>query len=335
VADLGTALRIVAGLDAYALWRISAEVGTWAEELAQKEAADGSPFYADVCGMAGQSAWVRGDYEASRRFAEAGQRAAVAESHPGYLLDAATNAALFGGRFDDAVTLAAAAVKEGRKSGEGYDLAYLCLENALVLRACDRLPEAEAAAAEGLALARKTGNPSIIALGLYSMGEVLMEHAAQEALSCFDRCLELARSVGNQLMLGAALLSATCLRGRGTDPGQALPGFRKLLLHWRGAANATQQWITLRNLVELLARLRIGEPASVLYGAIMAAPTPPPSAGLEADRLAATARVLRGSLGETTFDECVRRGRGLGEASVVDLALAAIDAAPGVLAQTP
>ena len=82
-------------------------------------------------------------------------------------------------------------------------------------------------------------------------------------------------------------------------------------------------WITLRNLVELLARLGAAEPAAVLYGACTATTTSAPY-GQEADRLEAVVGTLVSSLGEEAFDDAKARGSALGEGEAASFASAVI-----------
>jgi hypothetical protein len=123
-------------------------------------------------------------------------------------------------------------------------------------------------------------------------------------------------------MMGLALVSNTSLRGRHGDPSLGLRLFDGVLQHWRQGGSWTQQWITLRNLVELLARLGAHEPAAVLYGACTASTTSPPSYGPEADRLEAVVGTLVSSLGEKAFDDAKARGAKLSDDEAVSFALA-------------
>jgi hypothetical protein len=94
--------------------------------------------------------------------------------------------------------------------------------------------------------------------------------------------------------------------------------------HWQRGGALTQLWLTLRNLVELLARLGAYEPAAVLLGACNASTAAPPSYGPEADRLAVVVDTLVSSLGERGFAHAKARGATLAEDEVVPLAAAVI-----------
>jgi hypothetical protein len=62
-------------------------------------------------------------------------------------------------------------------------------------------------------------------------------------------------------------VSAASVRSRLGDLAEALPEFAALIDRWRRSNNWTQQWVTLRNLVESLVRLGEDEVATVLHAA--------------------------------------------------------------------
>ncbi len=123
-------------------------------------------------------------------------------------------------------------------------------------------------------------------------------------------------------MKGLALVSNTSLRGRHGDARLALRLYEDVIRHWHRGGSWNQQWLTLRNLVDLLARLGADEPAAVLYGACTASTTSPPSYGPEAYRLEAVVGTLVSTLGEKAFGEARARGASLSDDEAVSLALA-------------
>jgi hypothetical protein len=161
-----------------------------------------------------------------------------------------------------------------------------------------------------------------MAMILYSEGESLLEVDPVGALEPIQEALEFAEAADNVFMKGLALVSNTSLRGRHGDPRLALRLFDDVIQHWRRVGSWTQQWLTLRNLVDLLARLGADEPAAVLYGACIASTTSPPSYGPEAERLEAVVVSLVSSLGEEAFDDARARGATLGDADAVSFAAA-------------
>lgn len=99
---------------------------------------------------------------------------------------------------------------------------------------------------------------------------------------------------------------------------------------WQRAGNWTQQWITLqwitlRNVIDLLSRLGADEPAAVLCGALDASRNAASLFGADVDRLASTAAALRVRLGEQRYRRCLDRGAAMTDEGAVMFATAEID----------
>src|SRR6266568_4404872 len=92
----------------------------------------------------------------------------------------------------------------------------------------------------------------------------------------------------------------------------------------RGMPRATPLWVTIRTLVELLARVGACHDAAILYGAVASASSGAPPFGTDADRLRQSEALLRDHLTGTEFRSCVSKGEQLDGTQVVDLALEAI-----------
>ncbi|MGE5762843.1 MAG: hypothetical protein ACM3ZF_02840 [Mycobacterium leprae] len=100
-----------------------------------------------------------------------------------------------------------------------------------------------------------------------------------------------------------------------------------MIEHWHRAGNWTQQWTTIRNVVEVLVRLRVDEPAAVLYGAVTSRPTAAPVFGADAQRLAEARRVLGERLGADRWGAAVSRGVAFDDDDVVSFACETLDVA--------
>ena len=157
---------------------------------------------------------------------------------------------------------------------------------------------------------------------LYAQGESLLEVDPLRALAPIEQALDLAASVDNVFMKGLALISATSLRGRHAEPHVALRLFDDVIQHWRRDGNWPRQWLTLRNLVELIARVGADEPAAVLYGACTASSTSPQIYGPEVHRLEGVVATLVSRLGQEAFDQARRRGASLSDEEAVSFASA-------------
>lgn len=173
-------------------------------------------------------------------------------------------------------------------------------------------------------LATAIANPTMLAWAEYALGEALLDHEPDRARQALDRALVAARTAGNRFVLGVTLVSAASLHARHRGPHQALRLFDEAVDYWSQAGNWTQQWITLRNVIDLLVRLGAHEPAGVLYGALTASGTAAPPFGADADRLAAHGAALGTILGADRFAAALARGRALGDTEVVPFTRAAL-----------
>jgi hypothetical protein len=126
------------------------------------------------------------------------------------------------------------------------------------------------------------------------------------------------------LVAALAQVSLATLHARHGEPAAALRYYRQVITQWRQAGAWTPQWVTVRTLVDLLARLGAWPDAATLYGAAASASSGAPPYGADADRLRQTAALLRGHLTDTEFRRCTDRGGQLDGAQAIDLALEAI-----------
>jgi hypothetical protein len=232
--------------------------------------------------------------------------------------------ALLSGRLDDAFERAGEAARLWQLAGNDQGQVWnLCTQGVAAGKRGD-LQTAFAVTGEARAIAASAENPTNMALILYSEGESLLEHDPVRALEPIMGALEHAVAADNLFMAGLARMSSTSLQGRHGDPHVALRLFEDVIGHWRLGGSWAQQWLILRNLVELLARLGAHEPAAVLYGACLASTTSPTSYGPEADRLDTVVGMLESILGEAAFGDATARGATLAYDDAESLALATI-----------
>jgi hypothetical protein len=95
--------------------------------------------------------------------------------------------------------------------------------------------------------------------------------------------------------------------------------------HWSQAGNWTQQWITIRHVIDLLVRLGVHEDAAVLYGALTESTTATKAYGPDATRLRSHADTLRTELGAQRYSAAVERGVASRDDEVIQIARAQID----------
>jgi hypothetical protein len=183
---------------------------------------------------------------------------------------------------------------------------------------------AERLAEEATAVATPTGNLTATGWACYAAAEAVTAADPDRAMSLLDRARHLATAVGNHYLTGVALVSAAALHGRHGDPAAALRLSGEVIDHWHRAGNRTQQWTTIRNVVELLCRVGADEPAAVLDTAVASRTTSAPAFGEAAARLERARVVLRERLGPAAYTAAGGRGRTLTDDEAVALARDAI-----------
>ena len=138
----------------------------------------------------------------------------------------------------------------------------------------------------------------------------------------------MARSVGATFVDGVASVGLVRLWGASGRTRAALEGYRTLLPDWRRSGHWTQVWTTLRNLAILLSQAGQPEAATVLLAAADGAPEAAEvQIGVVADELAAVESALVATLGGPQVATLQSQAADLPRGEVVDLAVAAIDAA--------
>ena len=148
------------------------------------------------------------------------------------------------------------------------------------------------------------------------------------ALELYGEAIALARSVGATFVDGVASVGLVRLWGASGRTRAALEGYRTLLPDWRRSGHWTQVWTTLRNLAILLSGAGQPEAATVLLAAADGAPEAAEvQIGVVADELAAVESALVATLGGPQVATLQSRAANLPRGEVVDLAVAAIDAA--------
>ena len=317
-------LRLSAALHRFACWQANDEILSWAEAVAELPAAQRHPLLPVVLGSAAIRRMHRGEMSTATRYAERGLALCdgMDDLRRALPTEALGSICLLSGRLEEAFDHYGEAVRLWQLLGHDQGEVWSLCGRAVSAGKRGDLATALALTKEARKVAASADNPTMMAVILYAEGESLLEVDPVQALEPIEETLGFAEAGDNVFMKGLALVSNSSLRGRHGDPRLALRMFEDVIRHWRRGGSWTQQWITLRNLVELLARLGAHEPSAVLYGACTASTTSPPSYGPESDRLEAVVGTLVSSLGERAFGDAKARGETLSDDEAVSFASA-------------
>ena len=327
--DLDARATIVLDLDDVTTYRDLPDVSEWALELAADPRMAGRPRWVAVLGTAASSAWQLGDIDgaatlSSRALAEA---ATPEEARRARATQGMTT--LFRGD-----PLVAADLWESVAVETDQDGAFFYAPAALAAQYGGDDERARALLARAHASLAGHGSPSNRAFAVYTAAEMAAGTEPDRALELYGEAIALARSVGATFVDGVASVGLVRLWGASGRTRAALEGYRTLLPDWRRSGHWTQVWTTLRNLAILLSGAGQPEAATVLLAAADGAPEAAEvQIAVVADELAAVESVLVATLGGPQVATLQSRAANLPRGEVVDLAVAAIDAALGMTAR--
>lgn len=325
---IDASLRLVHALRWFGYWTSRVEIYEWAATAARAAAGRDHPLLAEVTGMAA----IGASYRASLRDVEEVAAGATELARRGGREDsvlglfALVRTALHHGDLDRCARLSERLIRLADEYGEPTAATMWRIGRALTTAYAGRRAEA---AAQMVALRREAGTepcPSLRAWALYGYGEVLSELDPDEALHAIRDAIDLARTIGNTMILGVASTTAGSIAGRSGDIKAALEGSRQMLTLWHQRGGWVHLWTMIRNLVELLARADRPVDAVVLHGAATTSDTSAPSYGEQEARITSLIERLRGQLGASAYDDATRRGRAMTDEEAVAFALSAISA---------
>ena len=323
--DLDLAMRLSSALFWYLEPGMFTEGAGWAERTLAASPAS-HPLFPMVAFVAAFGASKRGDLDTATRLAQRGLEPTDGRDpirrYGQFVLG---DVALFQGRLDESGRCYAEAARLAQEAGDSYTHAYSWANLALPLAYQGQADRALAAAHRGRSIAAASGSPHLVAWADYALSEVLADAEPDQAMAALDDALVVARTSGSRFIEGVASVSAASLRAKHGDPGEALDLFAAAVEQFHRAGNWTQQWTTLRNVIELFARLSADEPAAVLSAALHASPSAAPLFGTDAVRLAATNAALRGRLPERSLRLCSARGAAMTDEEAVSFAKAEIN----------
>ncbi|MFC7529225.1 BTAD domain-containing putative transcriptional regulator [Actinoplanes sp. GCM10030250] len=198
----------------------------WLEDCLAMAGAGESARVAELAAEGALAAWARDRFLPALALADRAEAAALAAGRPLPLaaLKARFNVAAYEGRTEDAVGLLGRLLQESEGLADDRHHADNLVVLALGMAQWGRREEAAAAASQGMAVARATGNPSSVAWAGVALGSVELPTEPDRAARAFTAASRLARTVRNRWVDGMALSGlVTALRRQGrTDQARRL-----------------------------------------------------------------------------------------------------------------
>ena len=321
--DIDARIAIAVSLDNLRMYRGLAGLATWALDLADDPALARHPRRLEALGAAAGSAWLTGEFDRANALAAEVLVPGASADAQHRALGALAAVRLYRGDSPKASELweaAAGLVARGRAVSYLSPAALAAAYGGDPARAEALLARAEA----DNALAA----PSSRAFTAYTRAEMLAGPDPDQALALYGEAIAVAQASGARFVEGVASVGLIRLWDAAGRRRPALAGYRQLLQSWRRAGYWPQLWTTMRNLAGTLAVA--GQPRAAAV-ALAAADAAPGATVVSVDEVAAELEALtaylRRELGDGEFARARAEGAALPRADVVDVALAAIDAA--------
>jgi predicted ATPase/class 3 adenylate cyclase len=310
------AVRMVAAMFFWAYGGQS-EIFALADDTLERFAGNGHPLLPAVFATSALGAWRRGQLSVAEALARRGIELADGGDVARFAWTIAAGVRLFSGDFTGAIAAYDQATALARRADDLVTVVGNAGARAMCLAFAGDIDAAKTALA---AVTPFVTNRSGQAWCDYIGGEIYREIDRPRALALFRRSFDGARAVGSRFVAPIASLGALSCAVRLGEPVE-IEDFAELIEHWQRAGAWSQQWITVRVLIEALARNGHDEAAAVLYGGLTATKTASPIVGSDAEHLAGAVDSFQGRLGEDRFHALVGEGAALGDDGVVAHAL--------------
>jgi predicted ATPase/DNA-binding SARP family transcriptional activator len=334
-ADVEGALALSAALHPFAMWRGHREVFEWAETAVAAAAGTRPPSLAAVLGSAAVGRAQRGELDSAEAAAIAGLRAASEPSQAWVAREAIADVKLLRGETCEAADLYLRCHADAAAAGDAPQAVWSLGSAAVAHLYGGRPDDAGEIAAATVREAQQSQNPSAIAFAEFVLGEIGTSTAGEDAENHLQRAIALASSCDSHFVEGLARVTLATLRAGTSDIPDALDHYASAIHQWRRHNTWAPQWVTLRHLVDLLARNGAATQAATLYGAVISSRTGAPPYGSDAALLDHVHGRITAEIGETAFARESERGSTLSGDDVIATALQAIDDLRSSIASSP
>ncbi|MCK9898985.1 hypothetical protein CC117_08345 [Parafrankia colletiae] len=319
--DVAAAVRICVDIEEYAIWHDNAELWAWTLDSTELPGVADLPDAAQLLAAASHAAWRSGSLAQAVDLARRSLACAQDEIGVSVARYALGTVALFTGDYDASVeNLTACAEVDSYRIPNQLAVAALAaayggrgaLAEQLITRA-DRLM-----AGTAMAVTR--------AFVPYVQAEIHTHSDPALARRHAERALREARSSAITFIVGITLVTLASSATRTGDLATAAACYPEVIQQWLRTGSWPQQWTTLRNTADLLARLGREEDALLMLIAAEADPDAPAVVGVDAEQLAGLVTRLDAHLGDAVASRIRQDAVRLGRVEVVERALAAVAA---------
>jgi tetratricopeptide (TPR) repeat protein len=266
-ADGELAVRIVAALFVQATQDRASGISTWANRVLPRSETARPDLRVAVLGAASWDAIFRLDYDRARELGHAAMD--LARAHGTDIAAAAGGTvlgAMYSGRFDEALEIAQEALVPSSNAPDlDGNSAMLGDIRAQIDILRGDMENARREAETALHLARRSQNPSTIALASYVCGWAVMHDEPAAALAAFDESIELVRRGATDMLYAHVLVRAASLRAASGDQS-ALADLREAIAHAHDVGSLVTMMTVVDYGIRVLASLEHSTLGAVLAG---------------------------------------------------------------------
>jgi hypothetical protein len=237
---------------------------------------------------------------------------------------------MFTGRLPEArATLRTAAQATELTGVSDYDRGITLQFSAVSHAIMGDIEHARDSADDALAVARKVGNPSWLALALWTASLTRVHDDPGQALAFAEQSIALTRAGASRFVFGQVLPIRAQLRARNGDASGAARDLREAITDSQDRGDKIQLMVAFDRGISVFDSLGLADAAAVLAGVVLHGPLAvlsilPPA---ERDDRAALLDRVRTLLGRTGYERAVARGAAMNDTGAVTYALDQLDTA--------
>jgi hypothetical protein len=333
--DIEGALRLSAALHPFAMWRGHREVFDWAETAVAAAGGTRPPSLNAALGSAAVGRAQRGELDGAEAAAHAAFRAAPDASGVWVAREALADVKLMRGETEDAVDLYLQCHTDALAAGDTPQAIWSLGSAALAHLYGARPDDALEVAAVTVLQAQHSQNSSAIAFAEFVLGEIAAATAGDDPEAHLRRAITIASSCDSHFVEGLASVTLATVKARVSDTPHALDYYVSAIRQWDRHNSWAPQWVTLRHLIDLLARQGAATEAAVLYGAVTSSRTGAPPFGSDTALLQEAHDRIAAEIGDAALAREAQHGSTLSGNDIVATALRAIDALRASTAPSP
>ena len=326
------AVIITASLAAYAAFEAAGGIASLVVQTVGRAQASSREQRIAILGAAAFDAFQnRGDVQLAEQLARDALRDGVTPGDPGVR---AYSALIMSQTFTGRLPEAQATLREAMRSTElagvsDYDRAGI-LQTAAAARALTGDIENARENADGaLALARRIGHPSALAVALWTASLTRARDNPPEALAFAEQSIALTRAGASGSVLGHVLPIRAQLRARNGDASGAVRDLREAITYSQDKGDKVMLMVAFDRGIAVFESLGLAEPTAVLAGVALHGPLAVLSVLPQAERddRAVLLDRVRTLVGRTVYERAVTQGAGMNDNEAAAYALDQLDTA--------